>query len=368
MNVPMLDLKAQYVPAMGRIKEALEGVFAEHQYIMGPPVKEFENKMADYLGIKNAIGCASGTDALVLAIKALEIGEGDEIITTPFTFFATASSISRNNATPVFVDIDPLTFNLDPDKIEAAITEKTKAILPVHLFGQCADMDSIMAIAQKYNLKVIEDNAQGIGCTWNGKMSCAFGDIGTLSFFPSKNLGAMGDAGMCMTNDDDLAFKLRQLRVHGENPKYYHKWIGLNSRLDTLQAAVLGVKLDFLETWSKGRRANADFYNSHLKNIPGIRIPHIDSRAVSIYNQYTLVCEKRDELMAYLKSKGIGCAVYYPLPLHLQECFSSLGYKKGDMPVAEELSLKVLSIPIYPELTDEQKQYVCETITNFYFG
>ncbi|MEN6444518.1 MAG: DegT/DnrJ/EryC1/StrS family aminotransferase [Candidatus Cloacimonas sp.] len=368
MNVPMLDLKAQYAPIIGEIKEALDNVITEHQYIMGPQVKLFEDKMAKYLGIKNAIGCASGTDALVLAIKALEIGQGDEVITTPFSFFATASSIWRNNARPVFVDIDPLTFNLDPDKIEAAITENTKAILPVHLFGQCADMDSIMAIAAKYNLKVIEDNAQGIGSSWNGKMSCSFGDIGTLSFFPSKNLGAMGDAGMCLTNNDDLAAKLRQLRVHGENPKYFHKWVGLNSRLDTLQAAILSVKLNYLEVWSEGRRTNADYYNAHLKNIPGIRIPSIDSRAVSIYNQYTLVCEQRDELMAYLQGKGIGCAVYYPLPLHLQECFSSLGYQKGDLPVAEELAQKVLSIPIYPELTNEQKQYVCETITSFYCG
>ena len=367
MKVPMLDLQAQYEPLMLEIRKALERVFAEHQYIMGPQVKEFEDKMANYLGIKNAVGCASGTDALVLAVKALGIGKGDEVITTPFSFFATASSIWRNNATPVFVDIDPLTFNLDTEKIESAITEKTRAILPVHLFGQCADMDSIMAIAHKYNLDVIEDNAQGIGCTWNGKMSCSFGDIGILSFFPSKNLGAMGDAGMCLTNNDDYAFKLRQLRVHGENPKYYHQWVGLNSRLDTLQAAVLSVKLDFLDSWSKKRRANADFYNEHLKNVPGIRLPHIDPKAVSIYNQYTLVCEKRDELMTYLKEKEIGCAVYYPLPLHLQECFSSLGYHKGDLPVAEEMADKVLSLPIYPELTEEQKLYVCKTITDFYY-
>ncbi|MDD4309472.1 MAG: DegT/DnrJ/EryC1/StrS family aminotransferase, partial [Candidatus Cloacimonetes bacterium] len=299
MKVPMLDLHAQYDPLMPMIREAMERVYADHHYIMGPQVKELEDKMAAYLGIKHAIGCASGTDALVLAIRALGIGEGDEVITTPFTFFATASSIWRNFAKPVFVDIDPLTFNLDPAKIEAAITPNTKAIMPVHLFGQCADMEAIMAIAKKHNLKVIEDNAQGIGSTWNGKMSCSFGDIGTLSFFPSKNLGAMGDAGMCLTNDDDLAAKLRQLRVHGEAPKYYHKWVGLNSRLDTVQAAIIGVKLDALAAWSKGRRANAQFYNARLQNVAGIRIPHIDSKAVSIYNQYTLICEKRDELLAH---------------------------------------------------------------------
>lgn len=362
----MLDLHAQYEPLMPKIREALDKVFADHHYIMGPQVKELEDKMAAYLGIKHAIACASGTDALVLAIKALEIEDGDEVITTPFTFFATASSIWRNHARPVFVDIDPLTFNLDPSKIEAAITPKTKAIMPVHLFGQCADMDAIMAIARKRGLKVIEDNAQGIGSTWNGEMSCSFGDIGTLSFFPSKNLGAMGDAGMCLTNDDELAARLKQLRVHGENPKYYHKWVGLNSRLDTLQAAVLNVKLDALEYWSKGRRANAEYYNSRLQNITGIRIPHIDHRAVSIYNQYTLVCEKRDELMAHLQARDIGCAIYYPLPLHLQECFSELGYKKGSLKVAEEMGQKVLSIPIYPELTAEQKKYVCDCIIEFY--
>ena len=366
MKVPMLDLHAQYEPLMPKIREALEKVFASHHYIMGPQVKELEDKMSQYLGIKHAIACASGTDALVLAIKALGIGEGDEVITTPFTFFATASSIWRNFARPVFVDIDPLTFNLDPSKIEAAITPRTKAIIPVHLFGQCADMDAIMAIAKKHNLFVIEDNAQGIGSTWKGEMSCSFGDIGTLSFFPSKNLGAMGDAGMCLTNSDDFAAKLRQLRVHGENPKYFHKWVGLNSRMDTIQAAVLSVKLDALEYWSKGRRANADYYNSRLKNVTGIRIPHIDSRAVSIYNQYTLVCENRDGLLAHLQAKQIGCAVYYPLPLHLQECFSSLGYKKGDLKVSEEIADKVLSIPIYSELSDEQKKYVCDSIIEFY--
>lgn len=366
MKVPMLDLHAQYEPLMPQIREALERVFAEHHYIMGPQVQEFEEKVATYLGIKHAVGCASGTDALVLAIKALGIGEGDEVITTPFTFFATASSIWRNHAIPVFADIDPLTFNLDPAKLEAKITAKTKAIMPVHLFGQCADMEAIMAIAKKHDLKVIEDNAQGIGSTWNGGMSCSFGDIGTLSFFPSKNLGAMGDAGMCLTNDDDLAAKLRQLRVHGENPKYYHKWVGLNSRLDTLQAAVLSVKLNALEGWSKARRANAEFYNSRLSNVPGIRIPYLDPNAVSIYNQYTLFCEKRDDLMAHLQAKEIGCAIYYPLPLHLQECFGSLGYQAGDLPVAEEAAQKVLSIPIYPELSIEHKQYVCDSIKEFY--
>ncbi len=362
----MLDLHAQYEPLLPKIRQALDRVLAEHHYIMGPQVRELEEKVVGYLGIKHAIGCASGTDALVLAVKALGIGASDEVLTTPFTFFATASSIWRNHAVPRFADIDPQTFNLDPQLLEAAITSRTKAIMPVHLFGQSCDMTRIMAIAAKHGLAVIEDNAQGIGCTWKGQMTCSFGNIGTLSFFPSKNLGAMGDAGMCLTNDDELAAKLRQLRVHGENPKYYHKWVGLNSRLDTLQAAILAVKLDALADWSAARRANAAFYNERLKGLPQIRTPHIAAEAVSIYNQYTLVCERRDELMRHLQGKDIGCAIYYPLPLHLQECFTDLGYRKGDLPVAEAMADRVLSIPIYPELTIEQMEYVCDAIAGFY--
>jgi len=366
MKVPLLDLHAQYEPIMPKLKQAIDEVLENHQYIMGPQIKALEDKMASYLGIKHAVGCASGTDALVLAIKALGIGENDEVITTPFTFFATASSIWRNNSKPVFVDIDARTFNLDPSLIEKAITSKTKAIMPVHLFGQPCDMDVIMSIAKKHNLYVIEDNAQGIGSTWDGKMACSFGEIGTLSFFPSKNLGAMGDAGMCLTNNDGLANKLKQLRVHGENPKYYHKWVGLNSRLDTLQAAILSVKLDYLEEWSNGRRRNADYYYEHLKDVDQIKLPYIRPKARTIYNQFTLIAENRDDLMKYLQDKGIGCAVYYPLSLHLQECFAALGGKKGDFPVSEELSEKVLSIPIYSELSKEQLDYVIEAIKSFY--
>lgn len=362
----MLDLNAQYEPLMADIRKAIDKVFEAHHYIMGAEVKALEVRMQEYLGIKHAVACASGTDALVLAIQALGIGEGDEVITTAFTFFATASSIWRNHAHPVFVDIDAQTFNLDPAKIEAAITARTKAIMPVHLFGQCADMGAIMAIAKKHNLKVIEDNAQGIGSTWDGKMSCAFGDIGTLSFFPSKNLGAMGDAGMCLCNDDDLAMKLRQLRLHGENPKYYHKWVGLNSRLDTMQAAILLVKLEKLAAWSEARRANAAFYNAGLAGIEDLITPYIDPKAVSIYNQYTLITSRRDALMQHLQDHGIGCAVYYPLPLHLQECFAELNYHAGDLPITEAMSQKVLSIPIYPELTAEMKQYVVDCIQDFF--
>ncbi|MFO7660896.1 MAG: DegT/DnrJ/EryC1/StrS family aminotransferase [Candidatus Cloacimonadaceae bacterium] len=366
MKVPLLDLQAQYKPIMPKLRQAIDEVLLNHQYIMGPQVKALETKMQEYLGIKHAIGCASGTDALVLAIRALGIKEGDEVITTPFTFFATASSIWRNNARPVFVDIDAKTFNLDPALIEKVITPRTKAIMPVHLFGQPCDMDAIMSIARKYNLYVIEDNAQGIGSTWNGRMACSFGEIGTLSFFPSKNLGAMGDAGMCLTNNDDLADKLKQLRVHGENPKYYHKWVGLNSRLDTMQAAILSVKLDYLKDWSEGRRRNADYYYKNLSDVAQIKLPYIQSQAQTIYNQFTLIAEDRDNLMKYLQEKEIGCAIYYPLPLHLQECFASLGGKPGDFPVAEELAEKVLSIPIYAELSQEQLDYVIENIKSFY--
>jgi dTDP-4-amino-4,6-dideoxygalactose transaminase len=366
MKVPLLDLHAQYDPILPMLKLVIDEVLSEHHYIMGPQVKAFEDKMAAYLGIKHAIGCASGTDALVLALKALDIGAGAEVITTPFTFFATASSIWRNNAKPVFVDIDPRTFNLDPALIEQAITPKTKAIMPVHLFGQPCDMDSIMAIAKKHNLYVIEDNAQGIGARWNDMLACSMGDIGTLSFFPSKNLGAMGDAGMCMTNSDDLAAKLRQLRVHGENPKYYHKWVGLNSRLDTMQAAILSVKLDYLKGWSIARMRNANYYYQHLCDLTQLKLPYIHPKARTIYNQFTMVVENRAALMKCLAEKEIGCAVYYPLPLHLQECFASLGGKKGDCPVSEAMAEKVLSIPIYSELSREQLDHVVDAIRTFY--
>jgi len=365
MKVPLLDLHAQYAPIMDDIRAEIEKVFTSHWYILGPTVKEFEKQIEEHLNAEFAIGCASGTDALVLALKALDIGEGDEVITTPFTFFATAGSIARVNAKPVFVDIKPDTFNINPELIEAAITPRTKAIMPVHLFGQSAEMDKIMAIAKKHNLKVIEDNAQGIGCLYDGKAAGTIGDIGTLSFFPSKNLGAMGDGGMCLTNDEQLADNLRQLRVHGEKPKYIHKWVGLNSRLDSLQAAVLKVKLGHLENWSKARRANADYYYANLAGIDGIKLPFIHDKAVSIYNQFTLQVDKRDELMKHLQANDIGCAVYYPLSLHQQECFADLGYKLGDFPVSEEMAGKVLSIPIYSELTDEQKAHVVKTIKEF---
>lgn len=366
MNVPLLDLKAQYDQVLTDIKIEIDKVLESHKYILGPQVKEFEEDMQKYCDVKHAIGCASGTDALVLALKALEIQEDDEVITTTFTFFATAGSISRVGAKPVFVDIKPDTFNIDPQKIENAITNKTKAIIVVHLFGQSAEMDKIMKIAQKYDLKVIEDNAQGIGAKFDGKIAGTIGDIGTLSFFPSKNLGAMGDAGMCLTNSDKLAARLMQLRVHGENPKYFHKWVGLNSRLDTIQAAVLKIKLPHLENWSIARRQNAQYYYKNLNDVPQIKLPLIHEKATSIYNQFTLIAENRDGLLEHLRKNNIGCAVYYPKPLHIQECFSKLGYKKGDMPFAEEISQQVISIPVFSEITKKQQDYVIENIKEFY--
>jgi len=366
MKVPMLDLNAQYAPVMDDIRTEMEKVFATHAYKLGPQVKEFEEDMQKFCDVKHAIGCASGTDAIVLALLALDIGEGDEVITTPFTFFATASTIYRVGAKPIFVDVKPDTYNIDPEKIEAAITPNTKAIIAVHLFGQPAEMDKIMAIAKKHNLKVIEDNAQGIGAKFDGKVAATIADIGTLSFFPSKNLGAMGDAGMCLTNDDELAERLFQLRVHGENPQYYHKWVGLNSRLDTIQAAVLLVKLRSLPSWSEARRKNAEYYYEHLKDVPQITLPVIHEKAESIFNQFTIKAEKRDDLLTFLRSKDIGCAVYYPLSLHLQECFSYLNHKEGDFPITEQLTKEVISIPVFSEITKDQLDYVISAIKEFY--
>lgn len=367
MNVPLLDLNAQYTDEIIKeIETEIAKVVSRHNYILGSKVKEFEEQMQEYLNVKYCIGCASGTDALILALQASGIGKGDEVITTPFTFFATASSIYRLGAKPVFADIREDTFNIDPGEIEKFINDKTRAIVPVHLFGQAAEMDTICRIAREHNLAIVEDNAQGIGAKYKEKFAGTFGDVGTLSFFPSKNLGAMGDAGMCMTNSESLAGKIKQLRVHGENPKYIHKWVGLNSRLDTIQAAVLSVKLKHLSKWSEQRRQNAEFYDEAMKDIEQVKTPFVSKNAVSIYNQYTLVVEKRDELMDYLKGQGVGCNVYYPLPLHLQDCFAEFGGKIGDCPVSEKLAGKVLSLPIYSELTRDMQLYVVEKVKEFY--
>ena len=359
MKVPMLDLKAQYATIREDVRAAVDGVMDAQYFILGPEVLAFEEEVAAYVGVKHAIGCASGTDALLLAIMALGVGEGDEIITSPFTFFATGGSIWRTGATPVFVDIEPDTFNIDPAAVRAAITDKTKAIIPVHLFGQCADMDALREAAG--DIPVIEDAAQALSSAYKGVMAGNLGTIGCYSFFPSKNLGGFGDGGMCTTNDDALADKLRKLRVHGAEKKYYHQTVGFNSRLDALQAAILRVKLPHLDAWSDGRAANAARYDELLADANCVTpVARPDCRHV--YNQYTLRVPKRDAVLAGLQERGIGSAIYYPVPLHVQQCFASLGYQEGDMPVSEKAAAEVLSIPVYPELTPDMQQYVADAV------
>ncbi len=362
MKIPMLDLNAQYEPIKEKVLQAMKDVFDSKRFINGPQIKELEEKIAEYCQCKYAIGVSSGTDAIIISLMAKDIGEGDEVITTPFTFFATAGSIYRVGAKPIFVDIDSKTYNINPNLIEEKITEKTKAIIPVHLFGQTAEMDIINEIAKKHNLYVIEDAAQAIGSEYNEKRAGSIGDVGCFSFFPSKNLGCCGDGGMVTTNDEELAEKIRILRAHGSKPKYYHKIIGGNFRLDTIQAAVLLVKFPLLEQWHKGRQDNAKYYGESLKDVVGV--PYIENYNRMIYNQYTIRTKNRDTLQQHLHESNIGNAIYYPVPLHLQVCFSYLGYKEGDFPEAEKAAKEVISIPIYPELSDEQKDYIVESVIN----
>jgi len=364
MNVPLLDLKAQYITIKDEILDAVSGVLESQKCIGGPKVVELEEKVAAVSGCKLAVGVSSGTDAILNSLMSMDIGSGDEVITTPFTFFATVGCIVRAGAKPVFVDIDPETFNIRAELIESAVTERTKAVMPVHLFGQMADMDPIMEVANKYNLAVIEDAAQSITSTYKNRKAGSIGTAGCFSFFPSKNLGCAGDGGMIVTNDEDLHERLKIMRNHGANPKYYHKYIGGNFRLDPIQAAVLLVKLRHLDSWSQARRSNAAFYDEKFAGT-GVKTPYIEPDCVSIYNQYVIRVLKRDGLVVHLQDKGIGCAIYYPVPMHLQECFRYLGYKMGDFPQAEKAAKEVLAIPIYPELTDEMKAYVCEAILSF---
>jgi dTDP-4-amino-4,6-dideoxygalactose transaminase len=376
MKIPLLDLKAQYAAIRDEIRKSLDEVLESQYFILGPKVEELEKRVAAYSGAKFGVGVSSGTDALLVALMALDIGDGDEVITTPFTFFATAGVIARLRAKPVFVDIDPVTFNIDPAKIERAVTKKTKAVIPVHLFGQCADMDPIMAVAKKHGLRVIEDAAQTIGAEYKGRKAGTIGRLGIFSFFPSKNLGGIGDGGMVIMNDKALFDKIRMLRVHGMEPKYFHSTIGGNFRLDAIQAAALNVKLKYLDRWSQGRRDNAAYYDGRFEEAGLIKkglitIPKAiyrdgGDRNFHIYNQYTIRARERDRLAAFLKERTIGMDIYYPVPLHLQECFRDLGYAKGDLPVAEEAASAVLSLPVYPELTDAQKDYVVGTIAEFY--
>lgn len=366
LDVPLLDLKGQYAALKSEIMPVVERVLDGQYMINGPEVGEFECQSAGYCETKFAVGCSSGTDALILAMMALDLKPGDEVITSPFTFFATVGSIHRQGLKPVFIDIDPDTFNFDTELLEEAVNEKTRAILPVHLFGQMADMDTVLDVAEKHDLKVIEDSAQSIGSKQNGAPSGSLGDVGCFSFFPSKNLGGAGDGGLCTCQDEEVYERLKMMRNHGGKDRYYHDEVGGNFRLDTLQAAYLSVKLKHLDSWHEGRRKNAAFYDAGLKDVAQVKTPIIAEGNESIYNQYTLRVEDRDGLQAYLNEAGIGNSIYYPLCMHEQKCFSYLGYKTGDFPVAEQAAAEVLSVPIYPELTEEQLGHVVDTIKSFY--
>src|SRR5687768_17064820 len=368
MPVPLLDLKAQHASIKEEVIAAMLRVVDDQTFILGSAVEQLEHAVAELSHVKHAIGCASGTDALLLAFRALDIGPGDEVVTTPFTFFATAGTIHNVGAKPVFADIEPDTFNLDPVLAAAAVTSRTKAVVPVDLFGQMAEIERFSELLP--DVPLVEDAAQSIGAcrTIHGRqvMAGEAATIGTLSFFPTKNLGGYGDGGMMVTQDDALATRLRRLRVHGGAREYFHDEVGYNSRLDTIQAAVLLAKLPHLEGWSAKRRAHARYYDEELADVPDVRTPVVWRENGSIFNQYTIRAERRDELGAYLKQKGIGTKVYYPLPLHLQPCFAYLGYKQGSHPESERAAAEVISLPIFPELTPRQLDETVAGIRAFY--
>ena len=375
MKVPLLDLKAQYGTIREEILKVTEEVYESQYFILGPHVEALEKEIAEYCSTKYAIGVSSGTDALLISLMAADIGPQDQVITSPYTFFATAGCIARAGAKPVFVDIVPETYNISPQGIEKTLADmsraersRVKAIIPVHLYGQCAEMEPILQIAKKYNLYVIEDAAQAIGAEYNGKRAGSMGDFGCFSFFPSKNLGAFGDGGIVTASSEELHEHLKIIRVHGSRPKYYHKFIGGNFRLDALQAAVVSVKLKYLDEWSRGRQENAKTYRTLFaeSGLEGIKLP-VEKENRHIYNQFVIqVPEKRDELRRFLQQEEIGTEIYYPVPLHLQECFAYLNYKKGDCPISERAATHTLALPIYPELTDDQQAYVVEKIKEFY--
>ncbi len=366
-SVPLLDLKSQYYKIKDEIHAAIDGVLETQHFIMGPEVSSLEEEIAVYSNCKYGVGVTSGTDALLIALMALDIKSGDEIITTPYTFFATAGVIHRVGAKAVFVDIDEDTYNIDPRQIEQAITDKTKAIIPVHLYGQCAAMDPILEIAQRRNLAVIEDAAQAIGAEYKEKRAGSMGLMGCFSFFPSKNLGGFGDGGMVVTNDEELNHKLKMLRMHGSEPKYYHSIVGGNFRLDAIQAAIVRVKLKYLDSWTKARQENAARYNDLFKKAGldhNIKLPVIQQNR-HIFNQFIISVSKRDELKECLTKHNIGTEIYYPVPMHLQKCFEYLDYKKGDFPISEKAADSTLALPIYAELTAEQQEYVVNCIASF---
>jgi dTDP-4-amino-4,6-dideoxygalactose transaminase len=386
MKVPLLDLKPQYCALKRDLDAAIEAVSESQYFILGPAVKQLEADVAAYTGTQFGIGVSSGTDALLVALMVLDIGSGDEVITSPYTFFATAGTIARVGARPVFCDIEPASFNLSPQAVERFIERDcesrggklvnkrtngvVKALMPVHLYGQVADMDPLMAIARKHGLRVIEDAAQAIGAAdAQGRRACSFGDIGCLSFFPTKNLGAFGDAGMCVANDAALAERLRIFRVHGGEPKYYHAFIGGNFRIDELQAAVLGVKLPHLDAWTAGRQRNAAYYDEAFAKAAlgsAVVTPYAVPGGRHIYNQYVIRVRERDALRAHLAASDIGTEIYYPVPLHLQKCFAYLGHATGDFPESERAAADTLALPIYPELESAQLQFVVERIAAFY--
>ena len=371
MTVPLLDLKAQYATIKDQILPAVHAVFESQYFILGPVVEECERAIADYCRCPDAVSVSSGTDALLIALMAEGIGPGDEVITTPYTFFATAGSIARIGAKPVFVDICPNSYNIDPTQIADKITTRTKAVLPVHLYGQCAEMDPILEIADRHGIAVIEDAAQAIGAEYKGRRAGAMGRYGCFSFFPSKNLGGAGDGGLVTTRDASLAERLRVLRMHGSKPKYYHSLIGGNFRFDALQAAVINVKLRHLDNWTAGRQANAARYR-RLFEAAGlaaddiVQLPCEEQNRRHVYNQFVIRASRRDELLGYLKNHGVGSEIYYPVPLHLQQCFAELGYRAGDFPASEAAAKETLALPIYPELSEQQAKYVVDCIQAFY--
>ena len=370
VSVPLLDLKAQYRSIRGDIDAAVARVIESQYFILGPEVAAFEQEIAAHCGVQHAVGMSSGTDALLAALMALNVGPGAEVVVPSYTFFATAGVIARLGAKPVFIDIDPVTFNIDPDAAAAALNSRTKAIIPVHLYGRVADMDAIMAAARERNVVVIEDAAQAIGATdRQGRQAGSVGDMGCYSFFPSKNLGGFGDGGMCVSNSDEYAHVLRMLRMHGMEPKYFHSLVGGNFRLDALQAAVLRVKLKHLDGWTHARRQNAALYRELFAEVGldgAITLP--SDEPGHIYNQFVIRAPDRDALQAHLKANDIGTEIYYPVPLHMQQCFAGLGYRAGDLPHAEAAARETLALPIYPELEDKQLLHVVRSISEFYGG
>ena len=368
MNVPLLDLQAQYASLRDEVREAVVRVLDSQRFVLGDEVRKLEASIAAYTQTTHAIACASGSDAVLLALMALDVGPGDEVITTPFTFFATASSITRLGARPVFVDIDPSSYNLDTSQVGNAITDRTKALLPVHLYGQCTEMDLLLEVSEQHGIPIVEDAAQAIGATDRGEQAGSMGAIGSFSFYPTKNLGAAGDGGVMTTNDNNLAARLRRLRTHGGANEYVHSEVGINSRLDELQAAVLNVKFPHLDKWSDERARKAAVYDELLLDDMDFELipPSSREEARHIYHQYVIrVPEHRDALMEHLKRHGVGTKVYYPIPLHRQECFAYLGYKEGEFPESERAARETLALPVYPELTETQQAYVVETIKSF---